>query len=79
MNQNRYVIARGPDGTYWVTLQPLLHDIIEQLNAAQDNQVTKHSLEVVRTFISALISEANFEEFANKQEDNEVTYSQSLQ
>lgn len=55
--QNRYKIVKGPDNIHWVSLQPLLHDIIEQSQNCGDNQEIKRSLDTVRAFVSALIAE----------------------
>ena len=55
--QTRYKIVSGPDGILWVSLQPLLHDIIEQSQNCANNPEITRPLETVRSFISALIAE----------------------
>jgi DNA-binding ferritin-like protein (Dps family) len=58
---SRYKIQTGPDGTHWVALEPLLQDVLEQLDQAVD-QLSEQQLTAmygVRMFLQALIQEGN--------------------
>ena len=82
MTKNRYVIAEGPDGIFWVSLQPLLIDITERLDAARENNAAGviHAMESVRAFISALISEGNTQKYMREREsETETAYTDTLQ
>lgn len=82
MTKNRYVIAEGPDGIFWLSLQPLLHDVTERLDAAREHNDPHviHAMENVRAFISALISEGNTQKYMREREVNtETPYKDTLQ
>lgn len=81
----RYKIAEGPDGIFWVSLQPLLADVKERIDAAEQESVdhmTHHAMKSVEAFVNALISEGNYEKYIREKEseiETETPYSQSLQ
>jgi hypothetical protein len=74
----RYVITNGPDGTNWVSLEPLLQDIIEQLDNPEnsENQLVIDSLFAVKSFVQSLITEAELQRYSY--DDNEVAYKDTL-
>ena len=84
MTKNRYVIAEGPDGIFWISLQPLLHDVSERLDAAREhnNPHVIHAMESVRAFISALVSEGNTQKYMRERDserETETPYKDTLQ
>lgn len=67
--QTRYKIVTAGDGIHWVCLQPLLEDIKQQLDdpAVKDNQHVFHSVESVKVFLEALVSEGNYQAYRAEQ------------
>lgn len=70
----RYKIQNGPDGINWVSLEPLLEDINEQLDNPEvaENQLVVDSLFAVKAFIEALISEGEQQRYGH--DDDEPRY-----
>ena len=77
--KNRYVIQEGPDGTFWIPLQPLLADITEHADNSTDADAnTRLAIESVRIFVQALISEGNYSKYVRENAD-ETPYKETLQ
>ena len=76
----RYVIKEGPDGTLWLSLQPVLQDISEQLDQPEvaENQLVVDSLFAVKAFIEAMIDEGIAQKYGESRDD-EISYKDSLQ
>jgi hypothetical protein len=76
----RYVITEGQDGVFWVSLQPLLADINEQLENPEvsTNQLVVDSLFAVKAFVEAMIDEGKFQKYSEPRDD-EISYKDSLQ
>lgn len=84
MTRNRYVIAEGPDGIFWISLQPLLLDITERLDAARadNHNAVIPALESVQAFVNALVSEGNTQKYMRERDvasETEVSYKDMLQ
>lgn len=82
MTKNRYVIAEGPDGTFWISLQPLLLDVQDRLNHAQveNSQQTIFAMASVHAFLQALLNEGMTNKFQRERErDTEMSYKDTLQ
>jgi hypothetical protein len=75
----RYIITNGPDGITWVSLQPLLADINEQLDKPEiaENQLVVDSLFAVKSFVIALIEEGRVQEYPDGRDD-ELAYRDTL-
>jgi hypothetical protein len=65
---SNYVITSGPDGTLWVSLQPLLDDINDQMANPEvmSNQLVADSLFAVRAFIAALVDEGQMDKLRSQ-------------
>jgi hypothetical protein len=74
----RYKIQNGPDGINWVSLEPLLEDIVEQMDNPEvsENQLVVDSLFAVKAFVEALISEGQQQRYC--QDDDEPRYIDTL-
>lgn len=72
---NKYQIETGPDGIYWVTLQPLMTDVqasIEKLMKIDANTLTERDkqlldlkilgLHTVHNFLGSLVTEQYLKE-----------------
>jgi hypothetical protein len=82
MTKNRYVIAEGSDGTFWVSLQPLIMDIQERRDHARQHSTesTVYAMESVHAFLHALLSEALSAKYQRQRErDTELPYKDTLQ
>lgn len=78
----RYHIQTGPDGTHWVSLEPLLDDVLEQIDTALPT-VTEQQLQAlysVRIFLQALIQEGRQHDWdkTRKEHEHEMSYRESL-
>lgn len=69
----RYKIITAGDGIHWVSLQPLLEDIKEQLDKdnIKNNEHVFHSVESVKVFLEALVSEGNYQAYQTEKLLNE--------
>lgn len=54
---NRYHIETGPDGTHWVSLEPLLQDLEHHRQQAANQPEVRDRFLAVEAFIQALIHE----------------------
>jgi hypothetical protein len=83
----RYKIVTASDGQHWITLQALLEDVKQQLDdpTVKANSHVFHSVESVKVFLEALVSEANYQQYQHEQllargdRSGEETYSETLQ
>lgn len=79
---NRYVLHKAEDGIVWVSIQPLMQDVLEALDKAKniktdglDNDekrgvdFTVLTMEGVYQFLGSLLTEANLKELV-EQENN---------
>ncbi len=75
----RYILTNGPDNITWVSLQPLLADINEQLDKPEiaENQLVVDSLFAVKSFVIALIEEGRVQEYRDDRDD-EMAYKDTL-
>lgn len=73
----RYKLQHGPDSITWVSLEPLLLDIEEQLDNPDNHhdQLVIDSLFAVKAFVSALIDEGKHQLYS---EDSEPRYRDTL-
>ena len=77
-----YHIQTGPDGIHWVSLEPLLDDVLAQIDAALP-AITEQQLQAlysVRLFLQALIQEGRQNDWdkTRKEHETEMTYRESL-
>jgi hypothetical protein len=72
---NQYNIQTGPDGTYWVTLQPLMSDIQESVSKLEEINIDELTnsdkellnlkilgLHTVYQFLGSLVTEQSLKE-----------------
>jgi hypothetical protein len=61
---NRYIITTGQDGIHWVSLEPLLQDLLETRNKCDEelHRPVINKLQVVVEFISCLIDEGKLQD-----------------
>lgn len=69
---NRYKIVTANDGIHWVSLQPLLADVKEQMDTdmVKNNPQVYASVESVKVFLEALVSEGNYNQYKSEQAGN---------
>ena len=80
---NRYKLENGPDGTTWVSLQPLAQDVSDNLdklkNIVYDGEDKREldmrilGLEAILSFIGALITEKKLELLRREHEEKQTT------
>ena len=85
---NRYRLENGPDGTTWVSLQPLAQDVSDNLdklkNIVYDGEDKREldmrilGLEAILSFIGALITEKKLEQL-REQHAKEQTSNHTIQ
>lgn len=63
---HRYKISEGPDGIFWVSIQPLLMDIQDQLQSPELPEVAVHPLECVESFLKALLQEGSINKYVQQ-------------
>lgn len=84
--ENRYQIAQGPDGINWVSIEPLMEDVrdnLEKLMAIdtsefkpEDTQIIDFKVIGLRSiyeFLGALITEKNLKEIKKNMGENNDT------
>lgn len=72
---NRYVLHKAEDGIVWVSIQPLMQDVLQALDNAKNIDIknlddsdkrgvdfTVLSMEAVYQFLGSLLTEANLQE-----------------
>ena len=77
-----YQLEKGPDGTIWVSVQPLMHDInksLEHLVTVDTSNMTSQEQDIMEfnilgmkaiyTFLGALLEEQKQKEFRNASTD----------
>lgn len=78
---NRYVLHKAEDGIVWVSIQPLMQDVLEALDKAKniktdnlDNDekrgvdFTVLTMEGVYQFLGSLLTEANLKQMLEQQD-----------
>lgn len=65
INKTRYKIVTASDKIHWITLQPLLQDLKEQMDDPElkNNSDALYALEVVHSFVNSLITEGNYQQY----------------
>lgn len=70
---SNYDMQRGPDGTIWVTLQPLIHEVKQILENSKTITVTGMSKQEIRGIDFTILSlEAVFNFLKSLQAEQEV-------
>lgn len=77
----RYKIVTAQDGIHWVSLQPLLEDIKEQMDKPEIKENTHFitSLQYVKALVESLIREGEVQVYSAKERDPEPSYKETLQ
>jgi hypothetical protein len=79
----RYKLTTGPDGTVWLPLQPMILDLQEQMDKFSEQQHIVDKLYAVRTFLDALVFEAQrdamFADKTLKECEKEASYKDTLE
>jgi hypothetical protein len=78
---NRYRLQRAPDGITWVSIDPLIQDVREQMAQPNQPQHVLTALQYVDSFLASLILESNQLQFQKslKDSEEEATYKETLQ
>ena len=84
---NRYKLELGPDGTVWVSIQPLMQDIQDNLEKLKkivyegddkrELDMRILGLEAINSFLGALVTEKKLE-LMRKEHEEKQTNNQSL-
>jgi hypothetical protein len=72
-----YVITKGPDGTHWISIEPLRADLKRMLDDPE-LAVSRNQIEVVLVFIESMLAEARIQEYQKIERNDEATYAESL-
>ena len=79
---NRYVLHKAEDGIVWVSIQPLMQDVLEALDNAKNIDTKKLdddekrgvdftvlTMEGVYQFLGSLLTEANLKQIIEQQDN----------
>lgn len=70
---NRYRIESGPDGTHWVSLEPLLLDLEQHRQQAHNQPEVRDRFLSVEAFIQALIQEGRQRDWDRQKNEKPIT------
>lgn len=81
MPKNRYRLQRAADGVTWVSVDPLIQDVREQMSNPNLPQHVQTALQYVDSFLGSLILESNQQQFEKtlKESEQETSYRDTLQ